>query len=49
MKHLAVIDLGSNSARLTVTRIQDNGAYENVVEKKKTPLDYQKTWGKKIS
>lgn len=45
MKHLAVIDLGSNSARLTVTRIQDNGAYENVVEKK-DPVRLSENMGK---
>ncbi|MEJ6400049.1 Ppx/GppA family phosphatase [Nicoliella lavandulae] len=34
MEHYAVIDLGSNSARLAVTKIMDDGTFENVVERK---------------
>ncbi|UQS87186.1 Ppx/GppA family phosphatase [Nicoliella spurrieriana] len=34
MEHFAVIDLGSNSARLAVTRIKEDGTFENIIERK---------------
>ena len=34
MKNLAVIDLGSNSVRMTISRISDDGTYETVAQEK---------------
>ncbi|PAK68698.1 exopolyphosphatase, partial [Staphylococcus haemolyticus] len=34
MENLAVIDLGSNSARMTINRISNDGSYETVTEEK---------------
>ncbi|MHA8138012.1 Ppx/GppA phosphatase family protein [Lactobacillaceae bacterium Scapto_B20] len=34
MEHFAVIDLGSNSARLAVTKIEDDGSFKNIIERK---------------
>lgn len=35
MENLAVIDLGSNSVRMTISRISDDGTYETVAQEKK--------------
>ncbi|GAA6237373.1 Ppx/GppA family phosphatase [Apilactobacillus micheneri] len=34
MQHLAVIDLGSNSVRLAVTEIKEDGSFKNIIERK---------------
>ncbi|UQS85756.1 Ppx/GppA family phosphatase [Apilactobacillus apisilvae] len=34
LEHLAVIDLGSNSVRLAVTEIQNDGSFKNIIERK---------------
>lgn len=43
MENLAVIDLGSNSVRMTISRISSDGTYETVAEENSTSA-YRKIW-----